>query len=146
MGCVERRLQEQRQRWLSKRELLSVRVQRISPRRVPVRATKLDWMRSSRPQRRFETALMSGPTSFAKRACQMPVCDQTVIHETVYRNGLRGCHFGRVGVNLRKCDEVSYIETLSFSTECASKSILYVRTSGSARALNANPNWSSTPE
>src|ERR1700740_665450 len=36
--------------------------------------------------------------------------------ETMCRNGVRGCHLGGVRVNLWKTEEVSYIQTVGFSS------------------------------
>ena len=54
---------------------------------------------------------MNGPTACKPREVQ---CFE--LGDTLYQNGLRGCHFARVCVNLWKLWEVPYLQTLSFST------------------------------
>src|SRR6266436_2962580 len=51
-----------------------------------------------------------------ERARQRDVLRIGTVRKTMYRNGLRGCHFGRVRVNLWKTEEVSYLQTVGCSS------------------------------
>src|SRR5215470_15379605 len=78
-------------------------------------ALQHDCVRSSRPQRCFKMPCL------ARQMAQNLTEPRNVfrlanMRKTVYRNGLRGCHFGRARVNLWKTREVSYPQTVGFSS------------------------------